>query len=567
MSATWAVLAGLLALLLAGLEFGVLRPLTRLSRWLDRYQAGDTSVRAPVEGARGVVAPIGQVFNRMADQITELQTRLGRYLETRAEFIALVSHELRTPLTAIGGYVKLMLAGDTGPLNETQREFLAIVDVNVDRLTRLVSDILDVEKMESGKIQLKRAPLDLREILTEVQSTFVELARRKGLGLELVEANSSIPARVSGDRARLVQVFMNLVSNAVKYTSTGSVRLELDPREFAVVVRVRDTGPGMKPEELKRLFQKFYRTRSGLSSTQVGTGLGLFLAERLVRGHGGSITVDSKPGQGTVFEVTLPAGAPAAPERQAEPSLEKTRHATTVWIVDSDQAAVERMTALLESGVRRVRVRKFARVDDAPKSEAPNESPELIVLDPQAGNYDLASITRLRTRVHGMVPVLVVSASIDMAVAFADGASAMLTKPVDEREFLIAIRELLQAKPHRVLLAELNPDLRLLLKRELEQRGVLVEEVERGSLVVDRLEATDYDLAVLDAELPDVSGAELVRVIRMRERLEKLPLLLMTREDQQRAELTKLGASDVIDKRQGIGGMVAQVLRHLERQD
>src|SRR5262249_7970170 len=156
--------------------------------------------------------------------------------------------------------------------------------------------------------------------------------------------------------------------------------------------------------------------------------------------------------------------------------------------------------------------------------DLPDERPELIVLDPQAGSYDLAAITRLRARVHGTVPVLVVAGSIDTAVAFAEGASAMITKPIDDREFLIAIRELLQAKPRRVLLADRHPDLRLLLKRELEQQGVHVDDVERGNLVMGRLEAEDYDLALLDIELPDVSGVELLRVIRKRERLEGLPV-------------------------------------------
>jgi signal transduction histidine kinase/DNA-binding response OmpR family regulator len=569
----WAVLAGLLALLLLGIELGVLRPLSRLTRFLDKYKAGDSSVRIPVEGARGVIAPIGSAFNRMADQITELERRLSRFLETRAEFISLVSHELRTPLTAIGGYVKLILAGDAGPVNETQREFLGIVDVNVERLTRLVSDILDVEKMESGKIQLKREPVDLAVVLGECYSTFAELARTKGLELVLTQKPEG-PIRVVGDRSRLLQVFMNLVSNAVKYTERGRVTLELEPREFAVVARVRDTGPGMKPEELQKLFQKFYRTRSGLSSTQVGTGLGLFLADRLVRAHGGTIRVESEFGLGTLFEVTLPAASASAAQGQpvvapepATGAAQEARGEAVVWIFDPEKPAVERMRKILEAsgaaGGRRLRALSFNSVNDAPEARA-DERPELIVLDPQAGAYDLAAIAKLRARAQASVPILVISASIDTAVAFAEGASAMLTKPIDDREFVIAIRELLQAKPRRVLLADRDPDLRLLLKRELEQRGVQVDEMERGNSVIGRLETGDYDLAILDAELPDVSGANLVRAIRKKESLEDLPVLLMTRDDEGAAARPEVGATDVLDKRQGINGIAARVLRYLE---
>ncbi|HUP56327.1 MAG TPA: ATP-binding protein, partial [Bdellovibrionota bacterium] len=492
-------------------------PLAVLARWLERYHSGDREARVPVDslvGPRGNrdAVSLGHAFNEMADELAQRERTLDRFLETRAEFVSLVSHELRTPLTAIGGYVKLLLNGDAGPLAPTQRDFLSIVDTNVERLSHLVSDILDVEKMESGRIQVAREPQDLGAILAECHATFLPLARRKGLELQLKTREAS----VLGDRGRLLQIFMNLVSNAIKYTERGSVTLELEPREYAVVVRVRDTGPGMESDEVGKLFQKFYRTRSGLASEEVGTGLGLFLADRLVRAHGGSISFESLPGQGTVFEVTLPAireGGAEGPEAASAP-----RGELGVWIFDSAQADTDRISGVLEAAAvigdgRRIRVRSFARLEDAPAAEDEKEVPGLIILDPRAAAYDLAAVTRLRARAGGTIPMLVVSASLDTAVAFAEGSSAILTKPIDDRELLIAIRELLQARPRRVLVADRSRDLSSLLRSELGSHGIQVDEVDRGSLVLERLQGGGYDLVLLDAELPGAGPAPLFELI------------------------------------------------------
>jgi signal transduction histidine kinase/DNA-binding response OmpR family regulator len=551
---------GLLVVAAAALEVLVLRPLGRITRAVQKYDAGDRAVRVPVGSShgRGVGAPIGQAFNRMADHAAELERKLDHFLETRAEFIALVSHELRTPLTAIGGYAKLLLSGDAGPVSETQREFIQIVDTNVDRLTHLVSDILDVEKMESGKMRISRDPQDLGSVLTECYSTFLELARSKGLELRLA-IDPGIQARVLGDRSRLVQIFMNLLSNAVKYTEKGSVELGLRARDFALTVYVNDTGPGMTSEEVQKLFTKFYRTKSGLSSIAVGTGLGLFLADRLVRAHGGSITVQSSPGSGTRFEVTLPAlgqeglVSPEVAARQGPP--------TWIWVIDPDAGSAVRLSEIIEGSIghaRNLRTRVFSEVSGI--DAVAGEKPELIILDPMAGAYDTGTIPRLRATVGGAVPVLVVSGSIETAVAFSEEASAMLTKPLDEREVEIAIRELLAVRPKRVLVVDPSADVRGLLKRELEQNGLRVDEAPRTDLALGMLETATYDLALLDS-------AESVRAIRGKRELESLQILVMVQSAQdgpERQELVQAGASGVVDRRQGIGGMANQVLRHLQ---
>ncbi len=231
-------------------------------------------------------------------------TELKKLDELKSEFIATVSHELRTPLAAILGYVHLILEGDSGAVTEDQRKYLEIVSRNTTRLTQLINDLLDVEKIESGKSKLNQAVLNLSALLLEAESTFRVLAKQKGLRLETrIDAN----LHVVGDGDRLTQVFTNLLSNAVKYSPAGQVRLEAERIGDEVRVTVADTGIGMTPESLSMLFTKFYRAEDDYTRQAGGTGLGLVISRAIVAQHAGRLEVSSVQGQGTEFRVFLPS--------------------------------------------------------------------------------------------------------------------------------------------------------------------------------------------------------------------------------------------------------------------
>jgi signal transduction histidine kinase len=234
--------------------------------------------------------------------------------DLKSEFISTVSHELRTPLTSIGGYVQLIQAGDAGPITDTQREFLSIIQVNVRRLNSLINDLLDIEKLEAGGFEFRKEPQDLRELLRECRDSLALMAQKKGLELK-IDIPSDVPP-ILGDRGRMVQIFNNLLSNAIKYTNTGFVEIlvRTDARgpshEPGVAVQVRDTGVGLSSFEKDQLFKKFYRTDSSLASAEKGTGLGLAITKGLVKSHGGAIRVESELGKGSTFEVFFPVTAP-----------------------------------------------------------------------------------------------------------------------------------------------------------------------------------------------------------------------------------------------------------------
>jgi PAS domain S-box-containing protein len=219
------------------------------------------------------------------------------------EFIATVSHELRTPLTAIKGHLELVLDGEAGPVTDVARRFLDIASQNTDRLGTLINDLLDVEKLEAGKMQIRRDPVDVAAVLREVAATFRLEAERKGLAFR-----DEIPDRLvaAGDRDRLIQVFANLVSNAIKYTPRGEVGIRAGRVDGRLEVVVHDTGIGMSLDDQGHLFTRFFRSSDPAVRDAGGTGLGLVIARAIVDRHGGSIGVESQRGQGTRFRVVLP---------------------------------------------------------------------------------------------------------------------------------------------------------------------------------------------------------------------------------------------------------------------
>jgi PAS domain S-box-containing protein len=248
--------------------------------------------------------------SRIARDITE-RMLLDRMKD---EFVGMVSHELRTPLTAIKGFIELVLDGDAGSVPDTQREFLEVAARNADRLESLINDILDVSRIESQRLEMRAEPTDLAAVLEDVVSTFRVMAHNKGLTLR--QEVSSLP-KVLGDASRLVQVFSNLVSNAIKYTPKGEVGVKAAATDGGVEVRVQDSGIGLSKEELGQLFTKFFRGRNPVVAESGGTGLGLVIAKAIVEKHQGTIGVESREGEGTCFRVVLPL-APVSPESAAQ---------------------------------------------------------------------------------------------------------------------------------------------------------------------------------------------------------------------------------------------------------
>jgi PAS domain S-box-containing protein len=227
----------------------------------------------------------------------------------KSEFVATVSHELRTPMTSVKGYVEMMLMETVGAINDDQRRFLQVIKTNIDRLGGLVNDLLDISRIESGRVQLSLEPVDLILMVRETREALVRKSRidSKPMVFEL-DLPASLPP-VHGDHDRLRQILTNLVENSYNYTpADGLITVTLAQEDDCIRVSVSDNGIGIKPADQGRVFERFYRGEQALNMSVGGTGLGLSIVRQLIEMHGGSITLQSEgiPGEGTTFSFTVP---------------------------------------------------------------------------------------------------------------------------------------------------------------------------------------------------------------------------------------------------------------------
>ena len=270
------------------------------------YLSGERTriIRVASVGVRAETAP--GAGSEWLGRIITLRdvTRETEVDRMKTEFVSTVSHELRTPLTAIKGYLDLMLDGQAGHLTSTQREFLSLAGESTDRLTTLINDILDISRIEAGGTRLRRIPTDYRLVVQHVVQMLTGQAKAKGiaLGMQFTKVNPW----VEGDPDRISQVMFNLISNAIKYTpAKGKVTVRVTCDEDVVTTQITDSGPGIAPDELERVFERFYRADNSTTRETGGTGLGLAITKALVERMGGTVTVTSTLGLGTTFSISM----------------------------------------------------------------------------------------------------------------------------------------------------------------------------------------------------------------------------------------------------------------------
>ena len=236
--------------------------------------------------------------------LEEANKELVRLSQVKSDFVSMVSHELRTPLTPIREAMSLMYDGIAGEVSEKQRHFLDIGLRNIDRLSRLINDLLDISRIEAGRLDLVFEPFDIAEIVKSAAATFALLAEKKGLNLSFGEC--VVSALVHGDKDKTAEVFANLLGNAIKFTEKGSITLCAKEKPGFVECSVADTGKGISPQNLDRLFQKFEQFNRSVADGEKGTGLGLAISKGIIEAQGGRIWVQSIMDKGSVFFFTIP---------------------------------------------------------------------------------------------------------------------------------------------------------------------------------------------------------------------------------------------------------------------
>lgn len=431
------------------------------------------------------------------------------------EFLSTVSHELRTPLTSIMGSLELVSNGVGGQLPPQADALIEIAQKNAVRLVRLINDILDIDKLESGLMHLEIRVHDLKTLIATAIDANRDYARQFGVNLVLQGAPPDVLVEVDGDR--LLQVFANLLSNAAKFSPAGSdVTVAAERIDGRIRVAVADRGPGISPEFAARIFQRFSQADSSDTRQKGGSGLGLNITKVLVERMGGVITFASEPGAGTAFFVEFPIAAPATtPIGLATSSA--APDASRVLICEADRDVARLIQAMLneqgyESAIAYDAAEAKRMLDDRPYAA--------ITVDaglPAQSGLDLIRELRAHAETSN-VPVVVISAHAEVARNVLGGPINVvdwIDKPINERRLLAGVRSAVSIdhKRPRILHVEDDADiveiLNRLLAADFDVEGVATLAGARRALQQNR-----YSLVILDMMLPDGHGAELFPVIQ-----------------------------------------------------
>ncbi|MER3399538.1 MAG: hypothetical protein C4313_00135 [Thermoflexus sp.] len=484
----------------------------------------------------------------------------------KAEFISTVSHELRTPMTSIKGYADLLLMGSAGPLSEMQRRFLQIIKANADRLKLLVDDLLDISRIESGRLQLDLRPVPLEAVVEVVVASLKARIDEKGQHLE-IDLPAFLPP-VLADKDRLVQILMNLVSNAHKYTPEGGqITLRARLQGPQIQVEVSDTGIGIPPEALPRIFERFYRVDDPRVQETPGTGLGLSIVKALVEMHGGRIEVESEVGRGSTFRFTLPIAPEAArptPEPAALPGPRADGQGP-ILIVEDDRDIADLLVQHLERAGYRTLV---ARRGEEALRLAQEHRPRLITLDIYLPDLDgFAVLERLKADpATAEIPVIIVSVLADRQRGVRLGAVDVLGKPVDVDLLLRVVGQYARRHAH-ILLVDDDAGTRSLLEETLRGQGFVVTTFGNAVEALAWIESHLPDLVLMDLKPAGMSGLEALARLKANPRTADIPVVIMTASATdpvgKRRQALAMGAADFFLKPFALEEFVAAIRRLL----
>ena len=560
----------LLALLLGFvISWSFILPVQAAQGFLGQVAQGDfsTTITVPNRDEFGALAArmnqMSQELHRLdtdrrqaAQQLQTLNAELERASKAKSDFLASMSHELRTPLNAIIGYSEML---------QEEAEDLGAADFIPDlqkilaagkHLLALINDILDLSKIEAGKMDLFLETFDIAPMVQDVGTTIMPLVEKNANTLAVRCPDN--PGTMRADLTKVRQALFNLLSNACKFTTRGTITLAVS-RDMVhgaawMTFRVSDTGIGMTPEQLGRLFQAFSQAEASTTRQYGGTGLGLAITRHFCQMMGGAVTVESVVGQGSTFTIRLPAEvadpkAIPAPRTEVLPASALPAGAPTVLVIDDDPTVHDLMQRFLsKEGVHVV----TATGGEEGLRLAKTLRPAAITLDVLMPGMDgWAVLTALQADPALVdIPVIMLTIVDDKTMGYTLGASDYLTKPIDWDRLTAVLRHYPCAHPPcLVLIVEDEAAMRDMLRRMLARAGWDVTEAVNGREALERVAENRPELILLDLMMPEMDGFAFLEALRQQEAWRTIPVVVLTAKD-----LTP-------DDRQRLNGYVERLLQ------
>ncbi len=501
-------------------------------------------------------------IERSRAELEEANEKLKELDLMKSEFLNTVSHELRTPLTSIKAFAEILL-DNVGEDPETQQEFLEIINKESDRLTRLINNLLDLSRIEAGRMKWDREPLDLQEVVSTAVTSLRGAAEKKGLFLES-DIEDDLPT--VGDRDKLIQVVTNLLGNAIKFTSEGGTVKVSAARQDLLTARISiaDSGVGIEPQFHESIFEKFSQVDSSETRDIKGSGLGLPIARSITEHHDGKLYLESELGHGSTFIIELPLHVESDPDTETTPSIDKPEFSLisqgfepgqTVLIVD-DEPSIRRFLRHILEGEGFLVIE--ARTGEDAVAIAMREKPAIVLLDlvlPDIDGFEVLERLKQQSSTRN-IPVIILSIIEDEERCFRLGASDYLPKPIDRERLVDRVSRLIAAGPARksegpghILVVDDDDSVLKALSTILTNHGFEVALARNGKEGLDLAREKQPDLIILDLMMPIMTGHEVLLALKQNSSTAEIPVVILTAaEPDERIRALQGGAESLMTK-------------------
>jgi len=493
-------------------------------------------------------------LNEIHLKLQDSYIKLKEVDRLKSEFLANMSHELRTPLNSIIGFSMVILKGIDGPITELQRTDLAAIHQSGQHLLAIINDILDLSKIESGKMELAKEVIDIGRIAEDVITTGSALIRGKPVNL-LMELDESLPL-VYADKTRIRQVMLNMISNAIKFTDNGEIKLMIKKIRYSkmgfiednrssycpkrmihgdgdfILVSIKDSGIGIKRDDMPKVFEEFRQIDSSSVRKEGGTGLGMAISRKFIELHGGEIWVESRLGNGSIFHFIVPAGETVAREKGGR--IEKAitpidKKEMVVMVIDDEVNSIILFSKILErEGYKVIGIHSPVKAVE----QVIELMPDIIILDvimPGIDGWDIIQKLKSNPQTKG-IPVIFCSIMADKKKGFSLGASEYLVKPVSDEDLIRALNRL-NGTIKNILVIDDNPRDAELVGRFLINRGYNVKLAYSGMEGINQIKKYNPGMIIVDLMMPDIDGFAVIEEVKRDPLTKDMPIIVISAKD------------------------------------